>query len=212
MRLKWHGKASFELESQGCAIQINPAAYRGNPEKADLIFITHNNEDHFNIEGLKKVAKPYTIAHGPKEIAAKIADGLQFKPLKEGNELVYGEVKIQATHAFHPEVEKHPEGQGLGFVFELEGKRVYHAGTSGFIPQMFMLDEIEVALLPIAGVYTMHMFEALEAIKIISPHTVVPMHYGGPDDLKVDTNKFKELVERQTHSRVKILDHDELFI
>jgi len=78
-----------------------------------------------------------------------------------------------------PGVPFHPKNTQVGFIVEAEGKRVYHAGDTDFLPFMKNMENIDVALLPIMGRVTMDIDEAVEAALAIKPKVVVPMHRKG---------------------------------
>jgi len=89
-----------------------------------------------------------------------------------------GEVTITAVPAYNIGKPFHPKANGwLGFVVEIDGVRVYHAGDTDFIPEMKHL-QIDVALLPVSGTYVMTADEAIQAARTIKPRVVIPMHYG----------------------------------
>jgi len=67
---------------------------------------------------------------------------------------------------------------------------------------MASLGSIDIALLPIGGTYTMDEQEAAEAVKVIQPKVVIPIHYGyGTGG---DPQEFASLVGAA--ARVVILD------
>jgi L-ascorbate metabolism protein UlaG (beta-lactamase superfamily) len=73
----------------------------------------------------------------------------------------------------------HPKEAGyVGFVVTLDGKRIYHAGDTDHIPEMADLRDINIALLPVSGIYVMTADEAVEAAKTIQPDVAIPMHVG----------------------------------
>ena len=92
-----------------------------------------------------------------------------------------------------------PIFKSAAFVIEAKGKRIYFAGDTDFIDEMKDLKDIDYALLPIDGKYTMDPKEALDAVGSFIPKNVVPMHWReqSPED-------FKKNVEK-THSGVKVL-------
>jgi L-ascorbate metabolism protein UlaG (beta-lactamase superfamily) len=83
----------------------------------------------------------------------------------------------------------------VGFVVEVEGKRIYHAGDTDVIPEMSELKNIDLACLPIAGTYTMDEEEAVQAVQLIKPKAVMPMHFDSI--VKGDSQRFKKLVEKK---------------
>lgn len=85
-----------------------------------------------------------------------------------------------------------------------EGKTIYHAGDTDFIPEMKNLGHVDVALLPSGGTYTMDNAEAAEAAIAINPEVAVPMH-------RWDTNpeEFKDKVEANSNVKVVVLGKGE---
>jgi len=59
----------------------------------------------------------------------------------------------------------------------IEGKTIYHAGDTDSIPEMKELEDIDVALLPIGGTYTMDVNKAVQDAITITPKAVIPMHH-----------------------------------
>ena len=126
--------------------------------------------------------------------------------------IVYREVsgvKFRAVHAYNvnkfraPGQPFHPkEYGGVGYVVELEGVSVYHAGDTDFIPEMRELGPVDVALLPVSGTYVMTAEEAAEAAKVISPRLAIPMHFGAIVGTVKDAEKFRSLVS----VRVEVLE------
>ena len=80
----------------------------------------------------------------------------------------------------------------------LDGKRIYHAGDTDFIPEMKNLKDIDVALLPVSGTYVMTAEEAVDAANAIKPKIAVPMHYGKIVGTPSDATKFAQLYKGET--------------
>ena len=55
---------------------------------------------------------------------------------------------------------------------------------------------IDVALLPIGGVYTMGPYEAAIATFMLMPKVVIPMHYNTFPAIKQDPSLFKKYVNK----------------
>jgi L-ascorbate metabolism protein UlaG (beta-lactamase superfamily) len=72
------------------------------------------------------------------------------------------------------------EEDWVGYVIDLSGVLVYHAGDTDIILEMKSLStaNIDIALLPIGGTYTMNAGEAAKAASLIKPKLAIPMHYG----------------------------------
>jgi len=98
----------------------------------------------------------------------------------------------------------HRKGLGVGYVIRTEGKTIYHAGDTDFIPEMKQLGQVDVALLPSGDTYTMDNVDAAEASLAIKPKIVIPMHTQGKD-----IGDFKMKVETNSKTRVVALKEDE---
>ncbi|RLF54379.1 MAG: MBL fold metallo-hydrolase, partial [Thermoplasmata archaeon] len=101
-------------------------------------------------------------------------------------------VKIEAVPAYNTDKDFHPGKNGwLGFVVEIDGVRIYHAGDTDFIPEMKGID-VDIALLPVSGTYVMTAEQAVEAAKTIKPKVAIPMHYGAIVGGEKDASSFQK--------------------
>ncbi len=145
-----------------------------------------------------------------KDCVSKI--GGHIKTLEPGKEATVDGIKVKAVQAYNvkrfrsPGVPYHPKGLGVGYLITVEGKTVYHAGDTDFIPEMRDLRNIYLALLPNGGTYTMDNPEAAEAALAIKPEFVIPMH-------RRDANlsEFKSDVEARSKIKVILLKPGEEF-
>ena len=201
MIVKWFGHASFLIKVEGRNFYFDP--YAGDyVEKADVILITHSHGDHCDLSKIEKVRKDDTLIVTSGDCAKSLEGEVTVMSPGDVKE-VYG-VEVKAVEAYNfkrfrsPGVPFHPKGTQIGFVLSVEGKSVFHAGDSDFIPEMRELGDVDVALLPIMGRATMDLDEAVEAAVAISPKVAVPMHRRG-----ASAEEFKEKVEAK--SKVKVL-------
>lgn len=205
--IKWLAHASFQIKTEGKTIYIDP--YEGNySEKADLILVTHSHTDHCDPSKIKKVRKANTVIIAPEDCVPKIGENV--KTLKPEEETTVDNIKVRAVEAYNykrfrsPGTPYHPKGSGVGYLITTEGKTIYHAGDTDFIPEMRQLEKVDVALLPSGGTYTMDNAEAAEAAIAINPKTVIPMH-------RWDTNpeEFKKKVEADSNIKAVVLREGE---
>ncbi len=181
LEISWLGHASFKIKTPQIVIYVDPYNLSFG-EKADLILVTHDHFDHKDEKSIEILSKTETeVLVGGENI-------------KEGEEKEVNGIKIKAVPAYNLAKPFHPKGKGVGFVLEISGKKIYHAGDTDKIKEMAELGEIDLALLPIGGTYTMNEEEAAEAVKMIKPKKVIPMHYGTFSEISGDPEKFKELV------------------
>jgi L-ascorbate metabolism protein UlaG (beta-lactamase superfamily) len=203
MKLKWLGHASWKVKTGETIIYIDP--YQGDyDEKADLILATHSHTDHCDPGKIKHIVGEGVIIVAPADCSAKI--GSPVRSLVPGEEASFNGVSVEAVEAYNfkrfrsPGVPFHPKGLGVGYLLKAEGKTIYHAGDTDFIPEMKQLEDIDLALLPSGGTYTMDNDEAVQAAVTIHPKTVVPMHIWD-----TDPGEFKSKIEAESDIRVVIL-------
>lgn len=220
--IKWFGHASFcFIDENGNKIYYVdpldlPAGRQGltfNPlEKADVIFITHAHPDHFSQNDIDKILKNQTVIVATVDVLGKIQrdENLKFKVEPNQNYEIKN-FKFQTIPAYNTNPSKlqyHPkENNWVGYIFELNGKKVYHAGDTDFTQEMKNLRSLnlDIAMLPMDGVYTMGYEEAAQAANHIQARITIPIHYksGLGEKYKEVEEEFKTLVR---NSRVLILE------
>ena len=95
-------------------------------------------------------------------------------------------------------------GLAMGAVLEFGGLRVYHAGDTALFGDMALIGRggLDVALLPIGDHFTMGPADALEAVKLLRPRHVVPIHYGTFPPIERDAVAFRDAVQAATDAVV----------
>jgi L-ascorbate metabolism protein UlaG (beta-lactamase superfamily) len=213
--IKWYGRAAFSFTDTNAnkIYYADPFNLRTSQlEKADLIFITHAHPDHFSPPDIQKIIKDRTIFIAPPDILSEIKVSDELKLAVEPNKNY--EIKgfqfhtIPAYNTNPAKLQFHPKTNNwVGYIFELNGKSVYHAGDTDFIEEMKNLKHLslDVAMLPIGGVYTMEVEEAARAANAISAKITVPMHYRelNPDNYQKLEEDFKRLI---TDSEMVLLE------
>jgi L-ascorbate metabolism protein UlaG (beta-lactamase superfamily) len=95
-----------------------------------------------------------------------------------------------------------------GYIIRLEnGFTLYHAGDTGIFSSMKLLGEfynIDLALLPIGGVFTMDPKQASMAARLLGVNTVIPMHYRTFPALEQDASYFKKIMDKEA-PEVKVI-------
>lgn len=197
LMIEWLGHDSFRLSGGGKVVYIDPYQLRSHEPPADLILITHAHFDHFDAGEIEQLRRDSTVAAGPEEVAAQLP-GCQV--LKPGDERELAGIRVQAVHAYNvnkfrsPGQPFHPKGDGLGYLIEIEGERIYHTGDSDAIPEMEGLQP-DVVLIPVSGTYVMTAEEAVEAVRAMRPKKAIPMHYGAIVGSEEDAQRFAQLTE-----------------
>lgn len=219
-KLTWFGHASFKIEVGGKIVLIDPWL-DGNPaspvraseiDKADIVYVTHDHEDHLGdaVNICKRTnatfVSTFELGNYASENGVKEVVGLNIGGCAE----VKG-VKLYMVQAFHT----CSRGAPTSVVVEGEGKRVYHAGDTGIFGDMKLIGQLyklDLALLPIGGYYTMGALEAAEAVKLLKPKAVVPMHYKTFPVLAQSADEFiKEVRRRAPKVKVVVLNPGESY-
>jgi len=189
--INWLGHDSFRIDAEK-TIYIDPFQIRPGP-KADIILITHEHYDHCSPADIDKIKKDDTIFITEKMSAAKL-DG-DVRIVKAGDSISVLGITIEAVPAYNIDKKFHPKENGwLGYIIELDGKRIYHSGDSDFIPEMKNI-KTDVALLPVSGTYVMTSAEAAEAAMEIQPKIAIPMHYGAIVGNEQDAIDFQNTLQ-----------------
>lgn len=198
VNIEWFGQSAFAFKNDKI-IYIDPFKVR-DVGKADIIFITHEHFDHCSIEDIKSIIKPETIIVTVPDCQSKLSNLkiANVTLVRPGNKLIIKGTEIEVVPSYNLNKVFHPkENEWVGFVIKINGKRIYHAGDTDHIPEMKNLTNIDIALLPIGGTYTMTPEEAAKAVNDIKPKVAIPMHYGTVSGVgqKSDGERFKSLAK-----------------
>lgn len=187
--LAWLGHDCFRIDASRC-IYIDPYQIDGG-KPADVILVTHDHFDHCSPEDVAKIQQPDTIIVTEKDSARKLTGDVRI--VSPGEHLALGgDLTIEAVPAYNTDKDFHPRANGwLGFVLDIDGVKIYHAGDSDFIPEMQDLN-VDIALLPVSGTYVMTADQAVDAALAIKPGLAIPMHYGAIVGDHKDADIFRD--------------------
>ena len=205
--LEFLGHACFILKEGSNALIIDPFL-TGNPQaaaKADQIdcqyvLVSHGHEDHIG-DAVSIAKRTGATVISTAEVARFCAEkGVQAHGMHLGGKHNFDFGFVRITPAFHGS--GMPGGHACGFIIKFHGKTIYHTGDTALFSDMALLgrlESIDVALVPIGDNYTMGPSDAAEAVHLLQPKLVVPMHYNtwpviaqSPDGFKQDVeNRFK---------------------
>lgn len=208
----------------------NPAITMEQLPPLDLVILSHMHEDHFDRRVQQQLDKGVPIVTTPQAALAlrrKCFSATQ--PLATWETLtVYkgnNTLRITAMPATHgPGVLSAALPQVMGSMLEFETPtgnvafRLYISGDTLLSDQLQAIPrrypDIDLALLHLGGtrifgvLLTMDAQQGIEAIHIINPHEVIPVHYNDYNVFKSPLVDFKQLVAiAGLESRVKYLDH-----
>lgn len=199
--------ASLMMEYHGKLIYIDPvmqyADYTKLP-KADLILVTHQHGDHFDVKAIEAILKEGTVVVVTKACNSTIAGSVI---LQNGDSKTLQGIPIEAVPAYNVEHKRdngtpfHPKGEGNGYVMTFGKTRVYIAGDTENIPEMKALKGIDCAFLPMNLPYTMTPEMVADAAKAFRPKILYPYHFG-----QTDTSRLVALLKNEKGIEVRLRD------
>jgi L-ascorbate metabolism protein UlaG (beta-lactamase superfamily) len=209
----------------------NPAFESGKDELAsldrvDLIFLTHGHSDHVgNAVEIGKRTGATLVSNF--DLSAAMITVLGYPEAQASNEttghlggelsLLDGEVRAQFVPAWHGSFVQRGEDATpvyadcpTGLIVALsKGPTIYHTGDTDLFSDMALVKrfhKIDVMLVCIGDHFTMGPARAAEAVKLVTPKTVIPMHYGTFPELTGTPEVFeRELKKRKLKSKLRVM-------
>lgn len=186
--IHWFGHDTFKLVGEKI-IYTDPFKVK-KKDIADIILITHEHFDHCSTDDIKKVQGPKTVIVAPRDCIKKFSDNA--KAVKPGDMTIVEGIDIEVVPAYNTNKQFHTKDKGwVGYIFTLNGQRIYIAGDTDHIPEMKTF-RADIALLPVSGTYVMTPEEAVQAALDIKPRIAIPMHYGAIVGSKSDAQRFAD--------------------
>lgn len=209
--ITWFGHSAFRISCGGKHLFIDPfftpastvTAETCGP--ADVVLVTHDHADHVG-DAAAICARTGAMlgaivgtAQGLGVPSAQLLNGIGFNM---GGTVEAAGFSITMTQAYHSS----DSGAPAGYIIRTQdGKHIYHAGDTCIFSGMELwgrLYPIDMALLPVGGVFTMDAAQAAEACRLLGCKAVIPMHWGTFPVLAQNTDAFvKELVARAPQCR-----------
>lgn len=189
--IHWLGHDGFYVAGSR-VVYFDPWEISDGP-KADVICISHEHFDHCSPGDGEKISKEDTVIVTEALAAGKLSGDVRV--LKPGESVEVAGVRVTAVPSYNTDKAFHPKSnEWLGFVVEMDGIKIYHAGDADFIPEMKDLD-VDIALIPVSGTYVMDADQAIETARAIKPKVAVPMHYGKIVGSEDDAKRFAEALK-----------------
>ena len=210
MKYTYYGQSCFLLEADGKKFLFDPFITHNplakdidiNSIEADYILVSHGHADH--IADLPEIAKR---TNAQVIALVEVAEWIKKHDVKNVTDINFGKAKfdfgiLRTVWAVHSS--SNPDGSyggnPAGFVLELEGKSIYYAGDTALTMEMKILADLynlDYAILPIGGHYTMDVDDALVATKYLECSKVIGVHYNTFPPIQIDTKEAQAKFNRE---------------
>ncbi len=162
MEIRWLGHSCFIIKGKEKTVITDPChpdlGYSLGEPEADIVTLSHLHPGHSYVEG---------VANNPKQI-------------KVPGECEIGGVFITGIATFHDTEGGKTRGKNTVYSVEMDGMALCHLGDLGHPLRPEIVDElgvIDILFLPVGEVSTIPVSTAVETVKELNPHIVIPMHY-----------------------------------
>ena len=169
-KMYYQGHGSFRLTADdGRVVYVDPFDGDGYDKPADIILVTHQHDDHNQIDLCAK--KPLCTIISNEEA---VVDGKHMSFDIKG-------IRIQSVSAYN---ENHNPAECVGYIIMIDGVKIYASGDTSTTEQMSKFSDLEIdyAVFCGDGVYNMDAKEAAECARLIRAKHNILIHIG-PGDL-----------------------------
>ena len=221
IKMTWYSHACFLIETQQTRLLIDPflsdnplASGKADEIQTDYILVSHGHGDHLG-DTINIAKRTQATVISNYEIQTWLVNqGIEnAHPQHIGGGFDYPWGRVKLTIAQHGSAlpDGSYGGNPCGFLFYIEGKKIYHACDTGLFYDMKLIGEegIDLAILPIGDNFTMGPDDALRAVKLIEPQRVVPIHYDTFDVIKQDPHAWAARVQKETAANVTVMNPGE---
>jgi L-ascorbate metabolism protein UlaG (beta-lactamase superfamily) len=207
MKITYYGHSTFMVETAGKSILFDPFI-RPNPLATnvdfasihpDYMLLSHGHEDHVADAPAIANRSECTVV-GVYELttwmAAQGAKNTHGMNIGGAWNFDFGKVKL--TPALHSSTlpDGSTGGCPAGFVVSNTEDCFYYAGDTALFTDMGLIAKqfnLKTAFLPIGGNFTMDMYDAVEAAKLLQVKHVIGMHYDTFGYIKIEHEEAKAL-------------------
>lgn len=199
------GHASVRIETDdGTVVYIDPwdEVIDDEPHDADVVFVTHDDFDHYDPAGLAAVSDDETEIAAYEAIDTSDLDR-PVRTIAYDGEVTVGGVHARAVPAYNRSDGEHVDDDGnpyhaerevIGLILTLDGTTVYFTSDTDFLDEHADI-RADVFVPPIGGFYTMDRHEAAEFAESVEPDLVLPVHYDTFEAIETDVQAFVDDIE-----------------
>ncbi len=218
IKLTWYGHAAFGLEIGAHKLLIDPffsdnptATVTADTVPADFVLVSHGHGDHVgDTVAIAKRTGATVISNFEitNWLAAQGVQNVHPQHIGGGFTYPFGYLKLTIAHHGSALPDGSYGGNPAGFLIATsQGKKLYFACDTGLFSSMKLIGEegIDLAVLPIGDNFTMGPDDALRAVKLIEPRTVIPVHYDTWELIAQDPQAWARRVEAETNTTCVLL-------
>jgi L-ascorbate metabolism protein UlaG (beta-lactamase superfamily) len=217
LQVTWYSHACLMIDTGDAKLIVDPFL-TGNPlapvsadeVQADYILVSHGHGDHVGDTVAIAQRTGATVISNFEIHNWLVGQGLEKahpQHIGGGFDFPWGRVKLTIAHHGSSLPDGSYGGNPCGFLFYIQGRKIYHACDTGLFYDMKLIGEegIDLAVLPIGDNFTMGPEDSLRAVQLIAPRQVLPIHYDTFDVIQQDAAAWKTRVEDETAARVALL-------
>jgi len=180
MTIQWYGQSCFKIQNTKTTLFTDPFSeeigLKPPRGKADIVTISHQHYDHNNIACFDN--KPFIIK-GPGEYEVQ-------------------NVEIKGILSWHDDQQGSLRGTNTIYTILMDDLKICHLGDLGQTEledeQIEAIDEVDILMIPVGGIFTLNATQANQMINQIEPKIVIPMHYKIPG-LKIDVETIERFLK-----------------
>jgi L-ascorbate metabolism protein UlaG (beta-lactamase superfamily) len=216
-QLTWLGHNCWSIVTGGHRIVLDPflddspvAPMRSEQVEADFVLVSHGHEDHMaDAEKLLRRCGATLVANYEicQWFAGRGVEKTHAMNLGGGHVFPFGHLKMTLAHHSSMLPDGSYGGNPCGFVLSLPEGRVYFACDTGLFVDMRLigLGGLALAALPIGDNFTMGPDDALEAVRMLQPDRVVPVHRDTWPLIAQDVEAWAGRVRQETAAEPVVL-------
>ena len=207
LKIKYIAHSAFIISDGINSIAVDPFI-SGNPKAAvklseitpNYIFLSHAHGDHLGdtVEIAKNNNSTIIAIH---ELATFLGGlNLNVCGMNIGGEakFPFGKVKMTIAHHSAGSINGEYMGTAVGAIFTIAGKIIYYTGDTGLFLDMKLIGELckpDIMILPIGGLYTLGIDDAVKAAEFVQPSIVIPVHFNTFPGISVNVNEFADKIQ-----------------
>ena len=188
-------------------IYFDPYNIEEEYKDADIIFITHDHYDHYDINSILKIRKDDSYIVVPNSLEKEVLNHFDKEHIllvEPGKDYSIDDINFNTIWAYNIGKNFHPkDNKWVGYVVNLQGVKYYVMGDTDETIESKCVT-CDVLFVPVGGKYTMDKDEARHLTNIIGPKIAIPIHYGTVVGTVDDANYFINSIDKSIEGVILI--------